>query len=279
MRAEHVRAPAADVALRANLSIYEHFDERTYVSGSPHLVHASIGRIYRSLIEDSLDHIGRDHSSISVLDLGVGNGLASVPWFRHNIRLTAVDSSKAMLREFTERAAVFGANARTIRADVLDYLTSTAQQFDVVTHVSMLHHVPDYLELLQESAQHVRPGGCLITFQDPLRYDRMPRSHHVFDRASYFAWRMGQGNYMRGLKTRWRRLRGIYDPNEAEDFDEYHVVRDGVDSDAIMGRLEGLFEEVKVVPYWSTYAAPLQWAGERLGFTSTFGILASGRRG
>jgi SAM-dependent methyltransferase len=272
------QAAAERAALEANLATYSHLGEREYVNGAPHLKHASIGAIHRALVFDAIWAVGRDPDEISVLDLGAGNGLGSIPWFRRRVRLTAVDSSEAMMDQLRKRASRFGLQPRTVVADVFDYLASTQATFDVVTHVSMLHHIPDYLELLRHSAAHVRPGGALLTFQDPLRYDEMPAPHRVADRASYFAWRLGQGNYKRGLKTRWRRLRGVYSTTEAVDFDEYHVVRNGVDSQAIAAQLSQDFAAVKVIPYWSTYSAPLQWLGEQAGLASSFAILATGRQ-
>jgi SAM-dependent methyltransferase len=182
-----------------------------------------------------------------------------------------------MLRGLSARAASFGLKPRTEVGDALDFLTAVDEHFDIVTHVSMLHHVPDYLGLLSRSAARVRTGGCVITFQDPLRYDRMPIGHRVIDSASYFIWRAGQGNVKRGLRTRWRRLRGVYSPAEVVDFDEYHVVRNGVDSAQIISLLEERFAEVAATSYWSTYSRPLQRLGERLRLVSSFGILASGR--
>lgn len=80
------------------------------------------------------------------------------------------------------------------------------------------------------------------------------------------------------LRSRWRRLRHRYDPSDAADFDEFHVVRNGVDADAIIGRLERSFAEVDLVTYWSTFSRPLQWLGEHANLTSCFGTLASGRK-
>ena len=264
-------------ALRANISAYDHFDQATYVNGAPHLKHPTIGRIYDSLARRAVATIGRAPGSITVLDLGAGNGLASGPWFQLGVQLTAVDSSESMLRDLGARAQTFGLQPRIETADALDYLMSTDELFDIVTHVSMIHHVPDYIDLLSRSTAHVVAGGSLLTFQDPLRYDRMGAHNHFIERASYFVWRAAQGNVKRGLKTRWRRLRGVYSPTEIVDFEDYHVVRNGVDSEAIVKILESSFAQVEVVRYWSTYSRPLQAIGERLRLTSSFGILASGR--
>lgn len=265
-------------ALRANIATYAGIDERRYVNGAPHLKHAAVGAIYRDLVAQAVRRMGREPKELSVLDLGAGSGLASIPWLDLGVKLTAVDSSQSMLGDFEKRAAAMGSTVTAVVGDVQEYLATSNDRFDVVTHVSMLHHVPEYLELLQLSTQHVKRGGCLVTFQDPLRYDQMPMHERVMDRGSYFIWRLGQGNYGRGLRTRWRRLRGVYSSTEAVDFDEYHVVRNGVDSSAIMNQLRASFSEVTLVKYWSTYSSALQSMGRRLGLHSTFGILASGRK-
>jgi len=266
------------LALRANVDTYEHFDERRYVNGAPHLKHASIGKWYRSLVDRSLGQIDKEPSAVDVLELGAGNGLASTPWFERRAMLTAVDSSQLMLQDLARKAAPYGIKPKLIVDDVMNYLETTRDSFDIVTHVSMIHHVPDYLSLLARSSTTVRAGGCLITFQDPLRYDRLPKFHRFFDRASYFAWRAAQGNLKRGVKTRLRRLRGVYSPREVVDFDEYHVVRNGVDSEAIVKLLQESFDSVEVITYWSTYSRALQAFGERLRLKSSFGILASRRK-
>jgi SAM-dependent methyltransferase len=265
-------------ALRANIEAYGRFDERAYINGAPHLKHASIARLYGSLVDAAIESIGGEPRAITVLELGAGNGMASKAWFERGVQLTAVDSSPSMLQELEAKASPYGVQPRTVVADVIDYLAAEKGQFDIVTHVSMLHHIPDYLEVLKGSTTRLKSNGCLLSFQDPLRYDRMPRVHHVLDRGSYFAWRVTQGNLKRGLKTRWRRLRGFYSPSETVDFDEYHVVRNGVDSAAIIALLEASFTKVEAVTYWSTYSRGLQWIGERVGLMSSFGILASGRK-
>jgi SAM-dependent methyltransferase len=265
-------------ALRANVAAYDDLDEGGYINGAPHLKHQSIRRIYRSLVDAAVARAGRAPETLTVLELGAGNGLASTAWFDHRVRLTAVDSSEPMLRGLVDKAREHGLTPSVVVADALDFLESKGDGFDVVTHVSMLHHVPDYLSLLERSTARVKSGGSLLIFQDPLRYDRLAFPNHLIDRAFYFAWRLGQGNVKRGLKTRWRRLRGVYSPTEVVDFEDYHVVRAGVDSEAIVGLLEPSFSKVEVVRYWSTYSRVLQRLGERLHLVSSFGLLASGRK-
>jgi hypothetical protein len=118
-----------------------------------------------------------------------------------------------------------------------------------------------------------RPG-CLFTFQDPLRYDSLGWKAHRFDRMAYFWWRAFQGNYWRGLKTRARRLRGRYRDDLAEDTAEYHVVRNGVDQEAIARLLEGGGLKCEIRRYWSTQSGLFQALGQTLGLVNTFAVVA-----
>lgn len=270
--------PEHGAALRANIASYYTFDERAYINGAPHLKHAGIAQSYRALVNAAVGQLERDPRTFSVLELGAGSGLASTAWLERGVEITAVDSSETMLGRFATRAEAFGLKPKVVAADAVSFLESSSETFDVVTLVSMIHHVPDYLDLLRRAIARVRVGGCLITFADPLRYDRMPRFHHSIERTSYFMWRVGQGNLTRGIKTRFRRLRGVYSEAEVVDFDEYHVVRNGVDSSEIVRHLQASFSQVRLVSYWSTNSWLLQSLGERLRLVSCFGVLASQRQ-
>lgn len=265
-------------ALAANVSIYDAADQKDLVAGAPHLKHQVVAGLYESLVGRVVSAMGREPGTLSVLELGAGDGLAATPWFAKQVQFTAVDTSQSMLDRLYVRAKSYGGKPQTILLDASEFLESSPDLFDVVCHVSMLHHVPDYLALIRRAVAHIRPGGSLLTFQDPLRYDRIPRLHHWADRLSYFAWRITRGNYRQGLRTRIRRLRGIYSPTEEVDYGEYHVVRNGVDSDAIVSLLRPLFESVSAVTYWSTQARWLQSMGRHLGLKSSFAIVAIGRK-
>ena len=268
-----------EVALATNLAAFDQMAERRLVNGSPHLKHESLRQLHRALIAQAADGAGRPAEEITLLELGAGDGLASTPWFEMGVRhILAVDPSAAMLERFIARAARFGLNVEVLCADADSFFGATRRQFDVISFASVLHHIPDYLAAARAAVDLLRPGGSLLTFQDPLRYDAMPRLDHQADRAAYLSWRITQGELRRGMKTRLRRFRGVYSAKEASDYEEYHVVRNGVDSAAIVAVLAPRFERVQETRYWSTPAAPWQAVGERMRFQSEFGILATGRR-
>jgi SAM-dependent methyltransferase len=255
-------------AQQANLSMYGAFDERTYIQGAPHVKHRELRDLFAELAGEALGN-GK-----SILDVGAGTGLATTPLLGRGLAITAVDSSAPTLEFYRSREP----SAEFIVADVAEWLASSTQRFDLVMHVSMLHHVPDYLSLLRDSAVLVRSGGSLLTFQDPLRYSSQPKLDRIGEVASYFSWRVFQGRYRVGLATLGRRMRGVMLVSAPSDFGEYHVVRDGVDSDAIALQLSQQFSHVRKVSYWATQGRPQQWLGRVLGLRSYFAVVAKGRR-
>jgi cyclopropane fatty-acyl-phospholipid synthase-like methyltransferase len=254
-------------ALDANVGFYAEIDEYRYLEGAPHLKHRELRELLSVLTADALG------AGNSVLDIGAGSGLGSFALFGRGLKITAVDSSAAMLAGYQQRERA----VEIVVADVMDWLPTCKQRFDLVTHVSMLHHIPDYLALLEVSTRAVRPGGSLLTFQDPLLYRSQPRLDRVAETTSYFSWRLFQGGYQRGLTTLSRRARGILLETAESDYGEYHVVRHGVDSDAIVSQLSNSFGTVRKVVYWSTQGRPQQWLGRRAGLKSYFAVVATNR--
>ena len=255
-------------AQQANLGMYGAFDERTYIGGAPHVKHRELRDLFAQLAGEALGN-GK-----SILDVGAGTGLATAPLLGRGLAITAVDSSAPMLERYRSREP----SAEFIVADAAEWIASCMQRFDLVLLVSMLHHVPDYLSLLQNSAALVRSGGSLLTFQDPLRYSSQPRLDRIAEVASYFSWRVFRGRYRVGLATLSRRARRVIVLSAPSDFGEYHVVRDGVDSDAITLQLSGQFSHVRKVCYWATQGRPQQWLGRVMGLRSYFAVVATGKR-
>lgn len=159
-----------------------------------------------------------------------------------------------------------------------DSLFGLTPGFDVVLCISVLHHIPDYSFFVSRLVGLVNEGGALASYQDPDSYPRRRRRDSVADRASYFTWRLTQGDLVAGAHTRLRRLRGHYDETMPSDMTEYHVVREGVDDKALVQSLRAEFGQVDRILYWATQAAALQQLGERLGLRNTFGIEAINRR-
>lgn len=247
-----------------------------YRAGSPHLKHWRLYDRLSSVLLGAIAGIGASGLPLTVLEVGAGHGGYTEPALATGCSLTATEMSRPSLDRLQER---FGLNARF--SGVLDPDGTLEvlgdEVFSLVFCASVLHHVPDYVSFLAGPAlRHLRPGGTLLSIQDPLRYASVRSSDLLASRLAYFSWRVTQGNYSEGLRTRLRRLQGRYDETRAPDMVEYHVVRDGVDQDRIVEALTPRFDSVSVITYWSTQSATWQRLGEAFSRRNTFALVARG---
>ena len=253
-----------------------HSEGHDYRTGSPHLVHWHLYQRLLGEVRGVLDSLRQRGISWSVLDVGAGHGSFTEPLLAYGCAVTATEMSRPSLDLLRSR---YGTNDRF--SAVLDSDGSFGglgdHAYGLVLFASVLHHIPDYRAAIDAAAARVVRGGAIVTLQDPLWYPTLHRSDFVLSRLSYFWWRLGQGNYRRGLSTRWRRIRGVHDETSPSDMVEYHVVRQGVDQDAIRNVLSSRFEHVRIVPYWSTQSAVWQRFGEVVGATSSFACIATNR--
>lgn len=61
-------------------------------------------------------------------------------------------------------------------------------QFDLILLISVIHHIPDYVGAVSALCdKSLRPGGIVLTFQDPIWYQRQSRLARTLSRGSYFA--------------------------------------------------------------------------------------------
>ena len=253
-----------------------HPEGHDYRTGSPHLAHWHLYQRLLSELRGILDSLRVHGVSWSVLDVGAGHGSFTEPLLAYGCAVTATEMSRSSLDVLRAR---YGDNDRfTAVLDPDGSLRSVNNQaYGLVLFASVLHHIPDYRAAIDSAASHVLPGGSIVTFQDPLWYPTLRRSYALLSRLSYFWWRLGQGNYRRGLGTRWRRARGIYDETSPSDMVEYHVVRQGVDQKVVQDALASRFRNVRLMPYWSTQSPLWQRLGEAAGATNTFACVATDR--
>ena len=161
----------------------EHYTAgRDYRLGSPHLTHATVfDRLSGMLRERLFDCIDRGMPP-TVLEIGAGHGGYTEPVLAAGGRVTAVEMAEASVRQLNY---LFGHNeAFAVHHSGDGSLAGMQGEFTLVSAVSVLHHIPDYLGFLTEMTDRVAPGGDLVTLQDPLHYSRLPYAHR-FDRAAY----------------------------------------------------------------------------------------------
>lgn len=253
-----------------------HADGHDYVKGSPHLRHlqlrSEIERRLRTLVRDSIARTGH----CRVLEIGAGHGTFTDVLVGAGATVTVTEASAAsaehLRRQYDgdERVTVF-------HDETGEFVLDQDESWDLAVMISVIHHIPDYVGFLGRLQELIAPDGGIFSVQDPLFYPRRSRTSHIASRGTYFAWRLGQGNYARGLATRMRRLRGVYNESAESDLVEYHVVRQGVDEEAIRALLAPNFD-VEVFTYWSTQGPVWQRLFEKTSLRSDFGIQATNRR-
>lgn len=262
------------IAALANVSAYDPEGSSDYVDGAPHIKHASLRKLYGTLLVQIYDRARRQAQVPRVLDLGAGEGSVTLPFLELGARVVAVDISESQLDELKNKCRDFGERLDVRCEDINDTLKDKSQRYDIVVVNSFLHHVPDYVGLIREAVSVLNPGGQFFSFQDPLRYDSVGKATMMFTTVAYFSWRMFKGDPLGGFKRRVRRARGIYQEDSVHDNAEYHVTRNGVDHEAICGLLKEQGFDCRIVSYFSTQSRVFQPIGAALRIKNTFAIAA-----
>lgn len=262
----------------AHLQGAGHDETHDYVAGSPHLRHPELRARVIASIGDAVQAVIARQGSCSVLEVGAGHGTFTDSVLASGATATVTEMSRSSVQHLRERFANHP-SVTIIHDSDGEEVFRRRDEYDVVLFISVLHHIPDYLALVDRmTTKLIRPGGTVVTYQDPLWY---PRQSHLARAAlwtSYFAWRIRQGELKRGLATRWRHLRGRLDETNVSDMVEYHVVRKGVDDQALYALLAKHFDSVEIHKYWSTQSRRLQSIGSDRFPPNTFGLIASGCR-
>ncbi len=260
-------------AALVNADVYDSKATREYINGAPHIKHPKLRSLYSKLVVNAYDFASAHTSAPQVLDLGAGEGFATLPFLALGAKVTAVDISKSQLQALQAKCTEYAGKLKLRSENVFEALKSMQSEgilYDLVVANSFLHHIPDYLSLVREAVKVLSPYGQFFSFQDPLRYDSLGRFSRTFDTLAYFSWRIFQGDVVNGIKNRIRRARGVY----LEDYAEYHVIRDGVDQDAIYLLFEELGFGCNIIRYFSTQSRIWQPVGTALDIENTFAIIA-----
>jgi 2-polyprenyl-6-hydroxyphenyl methylase/3-demethylubiquinone-9 3-methyltransferase len=97
-----------------------------------------------------------------VLDVGCGGGLLCEALFHAGAKVTGVDLAEGMVEVARLHAAEQNLPIEYRLADAESLLATHAGQFDVVTCMEMLEHVPNPAGTVATLAQLVRPGGSVF---------------------------------------------------------------------------------------------------------------------
>ena len=265
-------------AVTANEAFFNEALTQKYALIVPHLKCSRIRNLYGQLVRDVFAHAQQYTEVPNVLDLGAGEGSATLPFLELGARVIAVDVSESQLSELRRKCASYKDRLEIRQVDINEAL-HTDEHYDVLVMSSCLHHIPDYVSALTAGVNVLSRTGQIFSFQDPIRYDTMGTFSRSFNKLVYFSWRVFQGAFVGGVSRTLRRARGIYLHDCPADNVEYHVVRNGVDQDKIVELLSARGFDCKVIRYFSTQGSMFQLLGSALGIKNTFSVIARRQEG
>jgi SAM-dependent methyltransferase len=253
------------------------YDGAYRYADDPHMAHPELRAWIVDLVTGAAQRATSRGLPPRVLEIGAGDGGLTEPMLARGFEVTATDMSRHAVERLE---ASFGGNSgfTAVHDPAGDASGVDGGPFAAVVCASVLHHIPDYLSFVGGVVdRHLAPGGAFVSVQDPLRYDTMSSFAHWLDRAAYLIWRLGRGNRLTGLVSLRNRLTGRLDTSRPGDMVEYHVVRNGVDEQALQQLLEPSFDELRLLTYWSNQARLAQRLGRRLGLANQFAVVADAR--
>jgi 2-polyprenyl-6-hydroxyphenyl methylase/3-demethylubiquinone-9 3-methyltransferase len=109
-----------------------------------------------------LDYI-QQHAPLKgkkVLDVGCGGGILSEAMAKAGAQVTGLELASEVIQVAREHAQASGLNIDYVQCPVEDY--PHPHEFDVITCLEMLEHVPDPQAIVKAMAGLLKPGGKLI---------------------------------------------------------------------------------------------------------------------
>jgi 2-polyprenyl-6-hydroxyphenyl methylase/3-demethylubiquinone-9 3-methyltransferase len=95
----------------------------------------------------------------NVIDIGCGGGILSESMARKGAKVTGIDLSEKALKVADLHSLESGVQVRYQLVAAEEMAAREAGQYDVVTCMEMLEHVPDPAAIVQAAATLVKPGG------------------------------------------------------------------------------------------------------------------------
>lgn len=95
----------------------------------------------------------------TVVDVGCGGGILAEAMAGMNARVTGIDISEETLKCARDHGMQAGLSIRYETCSPEDFAATMEHQYDVVTCMELLEHVPDPLSVVAACARLARPGG------------------------------------------------------------------------------------------------------------------------
>jgi 2-polyprenyl-6-hydroxyphenyl methylase / 3-demethylubiquinone-9 3-methyltransferase len=147
-----------------------------------------------------------------VLDVGCGGGILAEAMARRGAQVTGIDLSEKGLRVAELHLMESGLAVTYEKAMAEEYASSHAGEFDVVTCMELLEHVPEPASMVAACARLVRAGGQVFFST----INRNPKSYLFAVIGAEYVLKLlpkGTHDYLRFIKpselSRWSRASGL----------------------------------------------------------------------
>ena len=150
-----MNAPSRNVDLQ-EIAKFEALAEKWWDPHSEFRPLHQINPLRLNWIADHVQGLGEKN----IVDVGCGGGILAESMARRGAQVLGIDLGEAPLavaRLHAEQAGVTQVQYRQVAVEEL--AAEQPSQFDVVTCMEMLEHVPDPASVVQACAQLVKPGG------------------------------------------------------------------------------------------------------------------------
>lgn len=98
----------------------------------------------------------------TVVDVGCGGGILSEAMAARGARVTGIDLAESALQAAREHLQQSGLEVEYLHSSVEQLAARRPGEFDVVTCMELLEHVPEPAALIADCARLVKPGGHLF---------------------------------------------------------------------------------------------------------------------
>jgi ubiquinone/menaquinone biosynthesis C-methylase UbiE len=122
----------------------------------------------RDCLKYSISQIGTGASIFKTLDFGAGTGNLTRHCIGMNLDVTAADVSEKSLEIIKEKYPE-NDNLTVELLNGVDLSNFKSDTFDLIVTYSVLHHVPEYLAIIEEFVRVLKPNGIIY-----LDHERTP---------------------------------------------------------------------------------------------------------
>ena len=147
-----------------------------------------------STLGEAVQAVQTGSKPLAALDYGCGSGNLTRHLVELGVHVTSADVSDGFLAAVAKKFAGTGA-VEVLKLNGADLSGVPEARFDLIATYSVLHHVPDYLRIVEEMCRVTKPGGVLyIDHEVTEAYYQRPPAYAEFlkkarPRVDWRRWR------------------------------------------------------------------------------------------